>query len=287
MSQFTDYAENQLIDRMRGQAITLPTNWYLALLSAADDDSQTEIVDAGLERVPMPRDLVTWSGTQGAGSTLASYGTSHRTSNNVEADFGVAVGSGSIVGIGFFDDDEGGNCWAVWEPGAPIEYVPDDPVVFAPASIAFTLGITGGMTDFLANVYIDNLFRGEDYEVSATMHAALFTASPSNAGGGTEVGGGVGYARAEFEGSLTSLAGTQGEGTTLASSGTSGQTSNNVQISHPAPTGNWGTIVAGGWLDAATGGNLLWWAPFAAPRTISADSPAPVYEAGKMTWSIL
>jgi hypothetical protein len=78
---------------------------------------------------------------------------------------------------------------------------------------------------------------------------------------------------------LANISGTQGAGSTVASSGTAGRISNNVAVTHPAPTGNWGTCSWGGWKDASTGGNLLFWQALTNPMSISAGSPAPSYAA--------
>ena len=69
MSQFTDYAENQIADYLRGQGLTLPASWWLAGLTAASDASVTESI--GLDRFELARSLANWSGTQGDATTLA------------------------------------------------------------------------------------------------------------------------------------------------------------------------------------------------------------------------
>lgn len=80
----------------------------------------------------------------------------------------------------------------------------------------------------------------------ATFHFALYTVSPTVAGGGTEVSGN-GYVRK----SMTN------NGTNFSKSAT-GLFTNLVPITFtPASGGAWGTIVAVGVFDAATGGNFL------------------------------
>jgi len=111
----------------------------------------------------------------------------------------------------------------------------------------------------------------------ATIYHGAFTAAPSNAGGGTEVGGGVGYARASLVPSTANISGTQSVGSTTASSGTAGRISNNVSVAHPQPTGSWGSLGWGGWFDAATSGNLLFWHALTASLTVDASSSPPTY----------
>ena len=272
--QFTDYAECKFADYMRGQSLPLPAAWHVALGSAASDSAFTEITGSGVVRASMTRDLATWAGTQGAGTTGASSGTSHATSNNVAIDMGTSAGSyGTATHIGFFDAGSGGNCW-IW---APLE----SSIVTAAAlallvpigNAAFAIGVDGGMSDYLSNQLVDLLFRGQTYVWPASLYLRAMTAAPSNAGGGTEVGGGVSYARVAIASSLAAWSGTQGAASTSASSGTAGRISNNAQLAFPYPSGAWGAI---GWAalnDAATLGNLLWWAPLASPKTIGVGVP--------------
>lgn len=138
------------------------------------------------------------------------------------------------------------------------------------------------MTDYLENKLIDWLLRGQSFTPPATVYVALYTVAPSDSGGGTEVSGG-GYARVAVTSSLTSWAGTQGAGTTTPSSGTGGVTSNNNAIVFPAPTANWGDVVAWGIFDAATGGNLLIHGTLSSTWTINAGNPAPRFDPAGLT----
>jgi hypothetical protein len=115
-----------------------------------------------------------------------------------------------------------------------------------------------------------------------TVYLALFTVAPTDAGGGTEVSGGS-YARVAVACSLAAWAGTQAPGTTAASSGTGGQTSNNATVTFVAPSADWGTVVAFGIMDALTGGNLLHAASLSVSRTILNGDPGPSFAAGALT----
>ncbi|MGH7111755.1 MAG: phage tail fiber protein [Stellaceae bacterium] len=109
-----------------------------------------------------------------------------------------------------------------------------------------------------------------------TAYIALYTTAPTDDTGANavEVAGG-GYARvATTQGASGTwgAASTSTDPTTISNSGTT-----NAAITFPTATGNWGTIVAFGLYDAATGGNLLAWDWLGAdawqPCTISAASP--------------
>ena len=124
------------------------------------------------------------------------------------------------------------------------------------------------MSDYLENKLIDQLFRGQAAPTTTTLYVGLLTAAPSDAGGGTEVSGGS-YARVAVTSSLANWAGTQTAGSTTASSGTGGQTSNNAAITFPTPAATWGTVTHFGIYDAASGGNLLFWGALTISKTIN------------------
>ena len=138
-------------------------------------------------------------------------------------------------------------------------------------------------TDYLENKIIDWLFRGQTFTPPATLYVGLFTANPSDTGGGTEVTGGS-YARVAVTGSLANWAGTQSAGSTTASSGTGGTTSNNNAITFPSPTANWGVVTGFGVFDAASGGNLLIYGSLTTSKTINNGDAAPSFAAGALTY---
>ena len=124
------------------------------------------------------------------------------------------------------------------------------------------------MSDYLENKLVDQLFRGQAAPTTTTLYIALLTAAPSDSGGGTEVSGNA-YARVAVTSSLTNWAGTQSAGSTVASSGTGGQTSNNTVITFPTPTATWGTVTHFGIYDAASAGNLLFFGTLTIAKTIN------------------
>jgi hypothetical protein len=97
---------------------------------------------------------------------------------------------------------------------------------------------------------------------------------------------GGGYARQAISGALAAWSGTQGAGTTVASSGTSGQISNNTQVTFPAPTGDWAkapvTIWATATYDLLTAGSLLEIAPALAAKNVASGDQAPIIPAGSL-----
>lgn len=138
------------------------------------------------------------------------------------------------------------------------------------------------MSDYLENKLIDALFRAQAYTMPANVYLALFTAAPSDTGGGTEVTGGS-YARVAVVSALANWAGTQAAGSTSASSGNTGTTSNNAAITFPAPTANWGTITHFALMDAATVGNVLFQGALNTSKTVNSGDAAPQFAAGALS----
>jgi hypothetical protein len=103
-------------------------------------------------------------------------------------------------------------------------------------------------------------------EQSVAMKAGTFTEASYG-----------GYARVAVTPSLTSMSGTQGPGTTTASTGTSGQISNNAAITYGAPTTANG--YAFGWFKAfaLTAGTIWTYGAETTPLAISAGGSAPTY----------
>jgi hypothetical protein len=141
------------------------------------------------------------------------------------------------------------------------------------------------LSDYAENKIIDWLLRGQTFTPPATVYVGLLTAAPSDTGGGTEVTGGA-YARVAVTSSLANWAGTQAAASTVASTGTSGTTSNNATITFPAPTANWGVATHVGIYDASTAGNLLIWGALSASKTINNGDSAPVFQAAALSFQI-
>jgi hypothetical protein len=136
------------------------------------------------------------------------------------------------------------------------------------------------MSDYLENKLVDHLFRTTTFTRPSPIFIALYTAAPSDAGGGTEVTGGS-YARVSVTPLDANWNATQG-GTSGASSGTGGLTDNVADITFPAPTANWGTITHFGIFDASTSGNLLIWGALSQSKTVNNGDPAPKFLAGAL-----
>lgn len=104
------------------------------------------------------------------------------------------------------------------------------------------------------NNAINYFIRLQAVAQPASVHMALFTVAPGAGGvGGTEVSGGS-YARVDV--SATFGAPVNGVSTSLS------------DVTFPAATLDWGTVVAFGIYDAAVAGNLMYYTSLGTSRTV-------------------
>lgn len=131
----------------------------------------------------------------------------------------------------------------------------------------------GSFADYAESKILDQVFGGTAWTAPATLHITLFTATPSDSGGGTECSGGS-YARVAKTNNATNFP---------AATGTSPATkSNGTSIDFPTATADWGTVVAVGIFDAPSGGNLIAWTAVTVSKPVlSGDTPS--FPAGSVT----
>lgn len=116
---------------------------------------------------------------------------------------------------------------------------------------------------YLANKLLDLPVGAVAFTAPATLYFALYTVAPGVGGGGTEVSGGS-YSRA----SLTN-------NTTNFPAATSGSKSNAAAITWPTAAASWGVVVAVGVFDAASAGNLLYFATISS-KTVDANDTVSI-----------
>ena len=110
-------------------------------------------------------------------------------------------------------------------------------------------------TDYTENLALTYMFNTGAVTRPTAWFVGLFTAAPSDTGGGTEVTGN-GYARVSAG--------------TISGSGTATTFTNAAAIEFAAASGgNWGTIGWAGIYTASTGGTLLAWAPLTTSKAIN------------------
>ncbi len=114
------------------------------------------------------------------------------------------------------------------------------------------------ISNWLAQQLLNATLRGIAFTAPTTVYLALYTSNPTKADTGTEVSGG-GYARQ----AVTMSAPTVIDGSYTVR--------NSADVPFPVATANWGTVSYFGIRTAATGGNLMYFAPLENPRSIQLD----------------
>lgn len=109
------------------------------------------------------------------------------------------------------------------------------------------------LSDYSEKLILDYLMTTGSATRPTNWYVALYTAAPSDSGGGTELSG-SGYSRE----AVTFAAATSGTGTT----------SNSGAVVFTADGGDWGSVTHMGIHDATSGGNLLWHGALAAAKTV-------------------
>lgn len=111
-------------------------------------------------------------------------------------------------------------------------------------------------SDYTENLVLTWLLTNGSATRPTAWYVGLFTAAPSDTGGGTEVTGSA-YARV-----ATGTIGVSGTSPTTAT--------NSAAIEFAAASGgNWGTVTHAAIFDASTSGNMLAWAELTTSRTIN------------------
>ena len=139
------------------------------------------------------------------------------------------------------------------------------------------------LSDYLENKILDHILRATAFTAPASVHVGLLTAAPSDTGGGVEVSGG-GYARVAVTSGTAAWNNTQGN-TTGASTGADGTIENAAVVTFPTPTAGWGTVTHFAVYDAATAGNLLFYAALTTAKTINTGD-AVSFAAGALSLQI-
>lgn len=106
-------------------------------------------------------------------------------------------------------------------------------------------------SNYLEQQLLNHVLRNVAYTPPAAVYVGLYTAPPTDAGGGTEVSGGS-YARQAVTFSAPSP----------------DSSSNSVQVTFPTATADWGDIVAFGLFDAVSAGNMLYYTALSPTRTV-------------------
>lgn len=128
------------------------------------------------------------------------------------------------------------------------------------------------MSDYLEVEVRKHIFRTGSFTKPTVLAVALYTAAPSDSGGGTEVTGGS-YARVQRD---------PLDANWTAPDSTGGLTDNAAALTFPTPSANWGVVTHVAILDNTSGGNFLFHGALTVSKTINNGDPAPAFAIGAL-----
>jgi len=130
-----------------------------------------------------------------------------------------------------------------------------------------------GKSDYLELKLLDHVLGATVFTTPATVYVGLFSVTPGDPGGGTELSGN-GYARVAVTNNTTNWP-----------NAAAGSKSNGTDIVFPTATpSDWTAAVAFGIFDASVAGNLLVWGALTGTVTVLAGE-TPQFNAGDLTYT--
>ena len=129
------------------------------------------------------------------------------------------------------------------------------------------MATTGAMSDYAEDGVLDEIFNKVAFSVSHT-YLALYTATPTDTGGGTEVTGGAYARQLVYPNSSSSTPKWNLAADTSTPTGAK-HVDNANTISFPQATANWGSVKAFAVKDHLTTGNHIWWGVLDSTKAVS------------------
>lgn len=242
MGSASNYLELKLLDHvLKTASYTVPTNIYIALSTADPTESGASIAEP-VGNAYARTVCNTWS-------TAAA----RSTNNQVGVTFPAATGSwGTITHYAVFDASAGGNMLGYGALTTPNSVVNGNVVTFAIGQIVVSFN-AGGFTTYLANKFLDHVFKVASFTVPTNIYAGLSTANPLDTAAGLAEPVGNAYARVQKN---------------TWNAAAAGLADNSGAITFPTATGSWGTVTYGCLFDASTVGNLLMYAALTVSQAV-------------------
>ena len=229
MGSISDALEIDWLDHVfENGAFTVPTNIYIALSTADPTEDGSGVAEPsgnGYAR----KVHNTWNAAA-----------ARKVTNNGVITFAAATGAwGTITHYAIYDAITGGNFLGYGSLSVSKGIVDGNTASIADVEIEVSV-TTGGFSDYLAHEMLDHTFKVGAYG-QPTIHVALSTTIPTDAGNVTEPSGNA-YARKAYA---------------TWDAAAAGATQNTGIILFATPTGSWGLCVYAALYDALTVGNYL------------------------------
>lgn len=250
MSQATNYLEGKLLDHICGLAsYTAPATLYLCKFTAMADGEVptfTEVAGGSYARAALTND----------GSLFTRTGTVIKNDGIIP--FAAASAPwGSLTHWGLADHPTAGNLLIYGELTDPISVLMGATYRVAAEQLAITFNFR---SNYLGAAMIDHVFGITPYTAPADLDIALYTAAPTDAGGGTEVAtGATDYDRVEIPNDASSWTRTLNE------------VVNDNDIEWLEAAAAYGTVQAQAAFEAGTS-NMMWWKNLAVNQPIGLGS---------------
>lgn len=264
MSQATDFLESELLDHIFGiGAYTAPATMYLALftaMSSGETPTATEVTGGSYARLAITNDATSWSRTSNV-----------VTNDNLLEFVTASANWGDASHWALFDASSGGNMLIYGAFSSAITINNGSTLRVAAGQLSITYN---AKSTYAAGKLLDHLFGIASWSVPATQYIGLFTATPTDAGGGTEVStSGTDYAREAVTNDATGW------------SRTTNTVTNDNDIEWAEATASYGTVVAVASFDASSAGNMLWWATKTPSETVGTGSIF-AFASGALSYSL-
>lgn len=232
MAAQSTYLRTKLISFLDGVAYTPAATVYIGLFVTPlnADDVGTEVSGGGYARK-----AVTFAAA--SGGSIASSADITWTPLDSAA-------TRTIFGWGIYDASTGGNLLAFGTFTNPFTVAANRNCTIPAGGVTISRPTGAGLTETFATSWLDKVFRNQSFSEPAALYLGMFTVAPDDDGaGGTEVTGGS-YAR---------------QAASLVPNGATGAFG--TETFAPLDSAEANDVVAHGWWDASTAGNLLMWWP--------------------------
>lgn len=128
--------------------------------------------------------------------------------------------------------------------------------------------MANNLSDVSENLILDHINLVTAWTPTTPLKVALYTVTPTETGGGTEVSGGS-YARTNV---------------TFAAA-SAGSASNSADVTFPTATASWGTVAAVAIFDSHATPKMIWYGPLTASKTIDTGDVFKI-PSGSLTLSL-